>query len=217
MPLLRRYESLLLKKSVALSQPYSHRMSQSLALKLQLLSSLRWINKFSVLDEIALLENTPTSRPTGTKPAEKFRGPILGRFWHKHYYDSRHLAQNFHNKWFGDYAIKHGLLKEKLHEILMTEVDDSDMEKYRLIMANRISHTVVYDGIESRRKRSALTGEWLIYYIHNDFNYYLDLANHIELEDPKKMFDRLKDACAWEFPFAFEDARPLKQSRTNQD
>lgn len=204
MPLLHRYESLLLKKSVALSQPYSYRLSQHLALKLQLLSSLRRINKFSVLDEIALLEKTPTSRPTGTKTAEKFRGPILSRFWHKHYYDSRHLAQNFHNKWFGDYALKHGLFKKKLHEILMSEEDDTDMESYRLIMANRISHTVVYDGIESRRKRGALTGEWLIYYVHNELNYYLDLADHKEIKDPKKLFDRLKDGCEWEFPFVFE-------------
>jgi len=204
MPLLRRYESLLLKKSVALSQSYSHRMSQNLALKLQLLSSLRRINKFSVLDEIALLEKTPTSRPTGTKAAEKFRGPILGRFWHKHYCDSSHLAQNFHNKWFGDYALKHGLFKEKLREIFMTEEDDTDMEKYRLVMANRISHAVVYDGIESRRKRGALTGEWLIYYVHNEINYYLDLADHKEIKDPKKLFERLKDECEWEFPFAFE-------------
>lgn len=204
MPLVRRYESLLLKKSVALSQPYAHRMSQNLALKLQLLSSLRWINKFSVLDEIALLEKSPTSHPTGTKAAEKFRGPILGRFWHKHYYDSRHLAQNFHNKWFGDYALKHGLFKEKLREILRAEVDDTDMEKYRLVIANRISHTIVYDGIESRRNRGALTGEWLIYYVHNELNYYLDLADHKEIKDPEKLFDRLRDGCEWEFPFAFE-------------
>lgn len=204
MPLLHRYDSVVLKKNVALSQPYSHRISQNLALKLQLLSSLRRINKSAVLDEIALLEKTPTSHPTGTKKAEKFKGPILGRFWHKHYYDSRHLAHNFHNKWFGNYALKHELFKEKLHEILMTKVDDTDMEKYRLIMANLISHTVVYDGIESRRKRGALTGEWLIYYVHNELNYYLDLAHHGEIKDPKKLFERLRDGSEWEFPFAFK-------------
>ncbi|MEB0092242.1 hypothetical protein RHM65_01465 [Pseudomonas sp. CCI4.2] len=204
MPLLHRYESLLLKKSVALSQPYSHRMSQHLALKLQLLSSLKWINKFSVLDEIALLEKLPTSCPTGTKPAEKFRGPILGRFWHKHYYDSRHLAQNIHNKWFGDYTLKHGLFREKLHEVFMAEEDDTDMERYRLAMASRISDAVAYGGIASRRKRSALTGEWLIYYVHNELNYYLDLADHQDAKSPKKLFDRLKDECERELPFTFE-------------
>ncbi|AZL67920.1 hypothetical protein [Pseudomonas oryziphila] len=203
MPILHRYDSLLLKKSVTLSQPYSHRLSQSLALKLQLLSSLRRLNKFSVLDEIALLERAPTSRPTGTKAAEKFRGPILGRFWHKHYCDSRHLAQNFHNKWFGDYALKHGLFEEKLREILMTEEDDADIERYWVVMANRISHAVVCEGVESRRKRGALTGEWLVYYIHGGLNYYLDLADHSEIKDPEKLFGRLKDGSEWEFPFAF--------------
>lgn len=204
MPLLHRYDSLLLKKSVTLSQPYSHRLSQSLALKLQLLSSLRRINKFSVLDEIALLEKTPTSRATGTKPAEKFRGPILGKLWHKHYCDSRHLAHNFHNRWFGDYALKHRLLEGKLREIFMTEEDDADIERYRVVMANRISHTIVYEGIESRRKRKALTGEWIVYYIHDGLNYYLDLADHSEIKDPEKFFDRLRNGSEWEFPFAFK-------------
>lgn len=203
MPLVRRYDSLLLKKRVALSQIYSSRISQCLALRLQLLSSLRRVNKFSVLDEIAFLEKTPTCRPTGTKAAEKFRGPILGRFWHKHYFDSIHLPQNFYNKWFGDYAVKHRLLNKELREILLGDVDDSDMEEYRLVMANRISHAVVYGGIESRRRRGALTGEWIVYYVHNGMNYYLDLAGHEEISEPQKLLDRLKSECEWEFPFAF--------------
>lgn len=204
MPLLRRYDSLLLKKNVCLSEPYSHRMSQCLALRLQYYSSLRRINKFSVLDEIALLEKTPTSRSTGTKAAEKFRGQILGRFWHKHYHDAMHIPQNVLNIWFGGYAVKQDSLKIKLHEVLMTDVDDTDMEKYWETMANRISHAIVYEGIEARKNRGALTGEWLIYYKHAGLNYYLDLADHRELNDQQRLFDRLKDECAWEFPFAFE-------------
>ncbi|UQS15180.1 hypothetical protein [Pseudomonas sp. HS6] len=204
MPLLHRYESLLLKKNVSLSQLYSHRMSQCLALRLHNGSILRRINKFSVLDEIALLEKTPTSRPTGTKAAEKFRGPILGRFWHKHYFDAYHLPQNIQNKWFSEYALKHRLLKEKLHEILLVEEDDSDMEKYRNVKANQISHALVYGGIEARRNRRALTGEWLIYYVYDGLNYYLDLANHEELDDQQGIYNRLRDNCAWEFPFAFD-------------
>ena len=203
MPLLHRYDSLLLKKNVSLSQAYSHRMSQCLALRLHNGSLLRRLNKFSLLDEIALLERTPNSRPTGTKAAMKFRGPILGRFWHKHYFDPYYLAQNIQNQWFGDFAVRNSLLREKLHEILMSEEDDSDMEQYRNIMANRISHSIVYGGIESRRNRGALTGEWIIYYIHNGLNYYLDLANHSELDNQQRLYDRLKDNCAWEFPFAF--------------
>lgn len=206
MPLLCRYESLLLKKNVCLSQPYSHRISQCLALRLQYYSSLRRISKFSVLDEIALLEKTPTSRPTGTKMAEKFRGPILGRFWHKHYYDARHLPQNVLNKWFGEYAVKQELLKLKLREVLMANEDDTNMEKYWEAKANRVSHAIVYGGIEARKNRGALTGEWLIYYEHAGLNYYLDLADHRELNDQQKLFDRLKDECAWEFPFAFDSS-----------
>lgn len=204
MPLMRRYESLLLKKNVCLSQPYSHRMSQCLALRLQYYSSLRRINKFSVLDEIALLEKTPTSRPTGTKAAEKFRGPILERFWHKHYCDANHLPQNVLNKWFGKHAVKQELLKKKLHEVLMADEPDTDMEKYWETKANHVSHAIIYGGIESRKNRGALTGEWLIYYEHAGLYYYLDLADHRELNNQQKLFDRLRDECAWEFPFAFD-------------
>ncbi|MFH0022804.1 hypothetical protein ACFZAC_14515 [Pseudomonas fluorescens] len=174
-----------------------------MALRLLNYSLLRRLNKFSVLDEISLLEKTPSSRPTGTKPAEKFRGPILGRFWHKHYYDAKHIPQNVVNKWFADYAMKEGLLKKKLHEILLTDDDDNDIEKYRITIANRISHSIVYGGIESRKRRGALTGEWLIYYVYNGLNYYLDLADHEELNDQQKLYDRLSNECAWEFPFAF--------------
>ncbi|MGE8482793.1 MAG: hypothetical protein ACN6Q5_09380 [Pseudomonas sp.] len=203
MPLLHRYEALLLKKDVTLAQAYWPRMSEYLTLRLHNGSLLRRINKFSVLDEIALLEKTPTSRPTGTKAAQKFRGPVLGRFWHKHYFDAYHLPQNIHNKWFGDYAKKQGLLREMFREILLGE-DDVDMEKYREAVSNRISHSFVYGGIEARKKRGALTGEWLIYYVHNGLNYYLDLANHKELSDQQRLYNRLKDDCAWEFPFAFD-------------
>ena len=206
MPLLHRYESLLLKKSVCLSQPYAYRMSQCLALRLQYLSSRRLINKFSVLDEIALLEKIPTSRSTGTKASEKFRGTILGRFWHKHYFDASHLPQNLLNKWFGDYAEKKGLLKTKLHEVLMVDEDDTDIQRYWMAMANRISHALVYEGFKARKNRGALTGEWLIYYEHAGLNYYLDLADHRELDDQQKLFERLMAECGWEFHFAFESS-----------
>ncbi|MCP1486358.1 S-adenosylmethionine:diacylglycerol 3-amino-3-carboxypropyl transferase [Pseudomonas fluorescens] len=138
--------------------------------------------------------------------AEKFRGPILGRFWHKHYYDARHLPQNVLNKWFGEYAVKQELLKLKLREVLMADEDDTNMEKYWEAKANRVSHAIVYGGIEARKNRGALTGEWLIYYEHAGLNYYLDLADHRELNDQQKLFDRLKDECAWEFPFAFDSS-----------
>lgn len=132
-------------------------MRQCLALRLKYCSSLRTINKFSLLDEIALLKKTSTSRPTGTKAAEKFRDPILGRFWHKHYFNAKHLPQNIMNKWFGDYAVKQGLLKTMLHDVLMLDEDDTNMEKYWEAKANRVAHELAYGGIEAKRNRGAFT------------------------------------------------------------
>ena len=73
-----------------------------------------------------------------------------------------------------------------------------------MAMANRISHALVYEGFKARKNRGALTGEWLIYYEHAGLNYYLDLADHRELDDQQKLFERLMAECGWEFHFAFE-------------
>lgn len=181
-----------------MAQAYWPRISEQLAIRLHNGTVLRRLNKFSVLDEISFLEKTWSSRPTSTKNAEKFRGPILGRFWHKHYFNAGHLIRNIRNQWTEGYAAKHDLLTGKIREILPegTAIDTN--------LAGRLSHALVYEGMKTRMKRGALTGEWFIYYVHEGVNYYLDLANHSELSDQQRLFDRLKTACAWEFPFAFE-------------
>lgn len=122
---------------------------------------------------------------------------------HKHYTGTAFLTQNLVNQWFGAYAEKHDLLQNeltKIHPIGATIEDD----QHAHLTAGKIAHTVVMDGYERLCKRGNMTGEWIIYYVHEGQNYYLDLACHVEQRDEQQLYDRLKRACAWEFPFAFE-------------
>lgn len=94
------------------------------------------------------------------------------------------------------------LNKEITKIVPLGSVIDSEQEAWKL--AGKIARTIVWEGYERLLNRSNMTGEWIIYYIHNGQNYYLDLAWHFEQEDEIRLYGRLKWACAWEFPHAFE-------------
>lgn len=67
----------------------------------------------------------------------------------------------------------------------------------------RAGQAIVMDGFERRSRRGAMTGEWLIYYVHEGRNCYLDLAQHAEQENEEALYHRLRAKTAGEFPFAF--------------
>ena len=208
MPHKDHYAAVLLKKRVAMAQPFWPRLSQELALTLHNSSLARSFNTFKVLDEIAYMEAPAVARPTSTKPATKFRGAILGRFWHKHFTDARFLGHNLQNQWWGPYATKNQTLSATIREAMEALGDfegDSYSEAQAHQVAGRIAHDIVIGGMEKRATRKAMTGEWIIYYPHDGMNYYLGLAHHEEQKDERALYDRLKSECAWEFPFAFEE------------
>ncbi|MDH8442288.1 hypothetical protein QIG66_28130, partial [Klebsiella pneumoniae] len=51
----------------------------------------RYGNVFAILDEIAVLERAPGTRPSLTKPAAMFVRPPLNGLWHKHYHQASFL------------------------------------------------------------------------------------------------------------------------------
>ena len=207
MPYKNNYAAVLLKKKVAMAQPFWPRMSQSLVLTLRNNYLARTFNTFKVLDEIEFLEAPATARVTSTKPAAPFRGPTLGRFWHKHFTDARFLGHNLQNQWWGPYAIKHQVLSHTIRQALETLGDfegDSYPETEARRVAGQIAHEIVIGGMKKRAARKAMTGEWIIFYPHCGMNYYLGLAHHEEQSDEVALYERLASECAWEFPFAFE-------------
>jgi hypothetical protein len=207
MPYTHDYAAVLLKKRIAMDRSFWPRLSRTLALRLNNAAWARSFNTHHVMDEVAYLEDPAKARPTSTKPAKKFSGPILGRFWHKHFTDARFLAQNVQNQWFGAYAEKHELLGaeirkffESFGEIAGAYLDEKDARA----AAGRLAHEIVIGGMSRRTARKAMTGEWLIYFVHNGKNYYLDIATHDEQLNEAALYERLRDDCEWEFPFAFK-------------
>ncbi|SER22993.1 Uncharacterised protein [Pseudomonas luteola] len=206
MPYAYRYEAVRLKRLVCRNEPFWPYLSEALTLKLYNGVMYRGFNASRVIDEIALLEGATSSRQTNTKPATQFKGPHLGRFWHKHWTDSAFINKNLDIHWFGPHAEKKELLKREIEKACKTlgkdSVDDLVEDEIQGL-ASLVSHSVVHNGYASRRARNALTGEWLIYYIHNGQNYYLDIAVHCSRQDEPALLERLRASCEWEFPFAF--------------
>ncbi|XQE65783.1 hypothetical protein ACOAPY_14055 [Pseudomonas sp. P3C3] len=125
---------------------------------------------------------------------------------HKHYTSAAFLGANLYNQWFEGYGRKHQLLAAEIEKVspLGSVVEDENDAWQK---AGRIAHTFTMDGYQRRAGRQQLTGEWIVYYIHNGMNYYLDIAFHEEAKTPERerqLYERLKAGCAWEFPFAFE-------------
>lgn len=207
MPYTHDYSAILLKKRIAMARPFWPRLSQTLALRLNNAAWGRSFNTHSVMDEVAYLEDPVRARPTSTKPAQQLSGPILGRFCHKHFTDARSLGQNLINQWFGPYAEKHGVLRTEIRKVLesLGETAGADLdEKDARAAAGRLAHEVVTGGMSRLNARKAMTGEWLIYFVHNGENYYLDIALHAEQQDESALYERLREGCEWEYPFAFK-------------
>lgn len=206
MPYKSSYPSILTKKLVCGDRAFWPYISTCLAVRLNNAMKARTINIFSVLDEIALLEGDPLARKTGTKPATRFTGPYLSRFWHKHWTSAAFIEANLVQQWWGGYAEKKGLAAKVIREAFEAtgKPYGSDLSEAELWeVTSQMTYEMVSEGYRRRSGRGALTGEWLIYYVHNGQNYYLDIASHTEGDDDKRLLERLRDSCAWEFPFAF--------------
>lgn len=208
MPLLSRYDAVLLKKRFCGGSSFWPRISEALALRLSnaFLARSGLINTWRIMDELRWLEQTPDSSQTPTKPAAPLSGEILGRFMHKHYTSAAFLVRNIQNQWFEGYGKKHKLLAAEIANIVPVGYvveDEGDAWK----KAGQIAHIAALEGYKRRANRQQLTGEWIVYYVHNGQNYYLDIAFHDEASTPEgeqALYNRLALACQWEFPFAFD-------------
>jgi hypothetical protein len=144
-------------------------------------------NIFAILDEIGALEGAPGSRPSRTKPGERFEHPPLKGLWHKHYQQMSvsSLATNLRNQW-----------GRKRLDKLIREHFQSGQDIPPDIMAGRLAHDAVHGGYTERRAASKLTGEWIVYARHEGANYYLTLGAH---GDDDAIATRVR-GCASEFP-----------------
>lgn len=180
-----------LKRAITNDRPYADRISLGFAFQLMSIKATLREDQL-ILDEIDNLEGL--KRRSKTRREEKFRNPLLNPFWHKHYTAPRHMLKNIANRWnlagdgkpflamLGGVAATHG----------------HDLEHWPGIVAYRM----VVDGYTRRAKRG-LTGDWIIFGKHAGRNYYLDLATHQEGSEPERLYEKLRQGGAAEFPFLF--------------
>jgi len=150
------------------------------------------LNIDTVMYEIKFLEGLEqTSR---TKKATQFRRPPLKGLWHKHYFDGSisALAQNVKNA-LDSYGMPY-------FENMVNEVKASGEERF--VTPEDVPHIVndvVTLNLQRRRNDQKTTGEWLVYAIHENVNYFLCLAKHSE--EDAQIRSKIDSSCIYEFSF----------------
>jgi hypothetical protein len=179
-----------LKQHFTGGRPYADRISVAFLGRLL----MRGNEQIEIMSAIDQLEGLPSR--CRTKKAERLKGSILGRFWHKHFFTSRHVIWNFGEEW---------KLREngnrKFDRLLrkVARKHGSEPSTWPAIIA----YEVVIGGLQRRANDHALTGDWIILGKHNGCNYYLDLAAHSEAGEPQRLYEKLRLGSEAEFPFLF--------------
>lgn len=150
------------------------------------------LNIDAVMHEVRFLEGL--ERISRTKDTTQFRRPLLKGLWHKHYSDGSipNLAQNVKNA-LGNYGMPYfdsmiAKAEASGEEIFITPED-----------VPRIVDDIITSNLQRRRASQKITGEWLIYAVHENVNYFLCLAKHGE--EDRKIRARIDSMCIHEFPF----------------
>lgn len=181
------------KRALVNNRPYADRMSLAFAVRLLCVKTDLREDPF-VLDEVDYLEAL-CSR-SRTKREEQFRHPPLHPFWHKHYSAPRHFWKNIGIRWNLSGGGNRDL-QSMLNDV--AERHGSDPDRWQRIAP----HWLVVEGYKDRAERG-LTGDWIIFAKHEGQNYYLDLATHEEGTDQRRLYEKLRQGSAAEFPFLFD-------------
>lgn len=194
---LRLEEVAALKSKAVRQRDYVSRVSLPLAIQL-LDTSDPYFDCFSVLDELDYLEGLRNA--SRTKRAMPFiQGSPLYPFWHKHFFSARHLIKNIGVRWNIDQGRKGNKDLDRMIDQIATQYGEESSA-----WPDHLVHQLVMGGFEERAAQG-LTGDWIIYAIHEGQNYYLDLATHEEgqQEGGKALHEKLRGGCRAEFPFLF--------------
>lgn len=173
-------------------------------------NTIRPYNTFNIYDEICLLEwanipkDTPLqdrppafqipNRPTPkTKPASPFTGKLLKDFWHKHHMQAGFLPFNVEQYHLSRKGKKK--FEKFIADTCPQEGDTAqEWEKFFCMTA----HEATIGAYEARLEEHYLTGDWIVYAIHEGVNYYLTLGKHDEGD--AVILERIAQ-CRSDFPF----------------
>ena len=150
----------------------------------------------SVVSEIDALENI--SEVTRTKRQSKFSGEVLGRLYHTHYSTSDDIAQNIELHWG-----RPDLQEDPSHpNTLLRNAIEADLQHNEMWSEAGVIAKKIVSGYDERRAKRKISGEWIIYGVHEGLKYYLDLGYQGELIDEVALYDRVYSSCP-EFDFCF--------------
>ena len=149
-----------------------------------------------ILHEIEILEDK-TNKRSSTKPESEFRRGQIKGLWHKHYLPTglKGIATNLEMQ----FEYKNKEVMGEIKQILSRDLDDREKSR-------AISNLVVTKQLADRFKERRITGEWIIYHVHNDQKYYLDIASHND--DEGIIASNIRDMVLKEFP-EFQNSLPV--------
>ena len=156
------------------------------------LQTNRTINTHQMLDEVKYLEGI--KKLSSTKKEESFKRPPLKGLMKKHFTDASFILKNLG----AHFGYKHGgnkRLDDLVHEAFSINksgyVDDE--------FISYLAYNCTIGAFQERASNRNISGEWIVFQVHNGKNYYLTLAAHDEGDE--NIFKRVRDA--YDFDFAF--------------
>lgn len=174
------------------------RLSKFLLVQLTSAWKHRTINTFAITDIIQQLEGRGPNRSSTAKPRPFKHEPLRG-LWKVHFFDPRFLMRNISNQW--------GLSSSKSDKFdkLCARVASEENENPTAVgWQGRLAHELVIEGYQDRAAKRKLTGEWLIFGVHEQENFYLALCAHSDgAEQDGDIYNALLSLCGDEFPGVF--------------
>ncbi|AXW63458.1 hypothetical protein CJO94_12065 [Ralstonia solanacearum] len=182
------------------------RLSKYLLVQLASARKHRTLNTFAVTDVIQYLEGVAPKRGNTEEPRQ-FKGEAFHGLWKVHFFDARFLAKNLHNEW-GMFSEK----SKKFDKLLARVSKEEELSPSQVGWEGRLAYEFVVEGYKSRAAKQRITGEWLIFGVHQQRNFYLSLCTHTSSpEEDSGVYDALVKLCGDEFPDVF--SRGARQRR----
>lgn len=153
---------------------------------LYLLDKYQGVSPEMVTQEIRALEHG--SRSYMKPPTQYTRKPLKG-LWHKHFFPvmPSTMAHNILNE----------LGKNGVRQAAEAAFHPSKGDRITIEMITEFVDHVVEKPFERRSDRASLTGEWIVYAIHNGENYYLSVTSHKRGDEA--IAENLRTVCCREF------------------
>jgi hypothetical protein len=163
----------------------------------------RTINTFAITDVIQHLEGLGPNRSNTAKPrqfkGDSFKGDSLHGLWKVHFFDPRFLTRNIYN----EYSVL-SPKSDKFEKLCMHVVAAEEENPSSSGWQGRLAHEFVVEGYNRRAAKQKLTGEWLIFGVHEQKNMYLALCAHSDgSEQDAEIYNALLNLCGDEFPDIF--------------